>query len=83
MFSTLFKPFVAADYPIRYFLFLFIWFFGGWNLADDITILFGRSKPMGMEIVFLLAFLVALLMTVARYMDQKKVKEALKSSGAS
>ncbi len=81
--KPIFKPFAAIEHPVRYFLLLFIIFFGGWHLADDLTLIFGNSGHTPVDIVFTLAFLSAVLTFGSRYIDQRKIKRQADERGTS
>jgi NADH:ubiquinone oxidoreductase subunit H len=72
--KTLFKPFIALEYPVRYFLLLFIIFFGGWHLADDLRSMWEDANHTTVETIFVLTFLSAVLAFGSRYIDQRKAK---------
>ncbi len=74
--QSLFRPFVTIETPIRYFLVMFIAFFGGIHLADDIGYLYTSYKHSDPEKLFLIALFTSIVAFTARYLAQKKAWRA-------
>lgn len=75
--QSLFKPFVAVDTPVRYFLALFIMYFGGWHIADDFRFLFGDGNHTDLVYLVSLVVLSTVLTFISRYLAQQKAKREL------
>ena len=75
--QSLFKPFVAVDTPVLYFLALFIMYFGVWHIADDFRFLYGDGNHTDLIHVFGLAVLSTVLTFISRYRAQQKAMREL------
>lgn len=72
--QSLFNPFAAVDSPVKYFLAMFIMYFGGWHIVDDIRFLYGDGQHSDLVHVFGLAVLSTVLTFLSRYLAQKKAR---------
>lgn len=75
--QSLFKPFVAVESPVRYFLALLVMYFGGWHLADDFRFLYGDGKHTDVVHIVGLVGLTAGLTFISRYLAQRKARREL------
>ena len=75
--QSIFKPFVAVDTPVKYFLSMFVMYFGAWHITDDFRFLYGDGKHTDVVQIFGLAVLSTVLMFISRYLAQKKAKREL------
>jgi hypothetical protein len=74
LFSPLFKPFAAVNYPIRYFLLLFLAITGVLQLMNELYInIVGTEFWFARSISYPLVF--SVLIFISRYFKHKKSKQ--------
>ncbi len=74
--QTVFKPLVAVQNPVRYFLVLFVLFFGGFNLADTFRLLFADRHHTDLSNLLTLTLLLTVSVFVSRFLRHRKQQAA-------
>ncbi len=79
---SIYTPYVAIKNPIRYFLALFLTFFGALHLINDVSTLISSETMTDSSRLLVLAFLVTIVMFGSRLMSEKKAKRVAEAGAA-
>lgn len=76
LFAPLFQQFAGLDHPIRYSLLLFMTILGALHLVNDFSIFVFDTEFMEMARLLMWSVLLSLLIFIAQYFRQKKLKQS-------